>query len=67
MYLELFNPLLGLPFAWLALALFALAVALLGALYLLASPPKDADRRQSSSFTCPCYAPPSIHPEKSEP
>ena len=66
MCLEFLNPLLGLPFAWLALALLAVAVAALGALYLLASPKKDAARHQGSDFTCPCYAPPVNHQEKEQ-
>ena len=64
MCLELFNPFLGLPLAWLGLALFAVIVALLAARSLLASPPKDATNQQSSGFTCPCYAPPAAPPEK---
>ena len=64
MCLELFNPLLGLPLAWLGLALFAVIVALLAARSLLASPKKDATHHQSPGFTCPCYAPPASPPEK---
>jgi hypothetical protein len=64
MCLEFFNPLLGLPFGWLALALLAVAVAALAALYLFTSPKKDADHPQSSGFTCPCHAPPVAPPEK---
>ena len=64
MCLELFNPLLGLPFAWLGLALFAVIIALLAARSLLASPPKDASQTKSPGFTCPCYAPPVAPTEK---
>jgi hypothetical protein len=66
MCLESLNQLLGLPFAWLALGLLAVVVAALGALYLLASPPKDATHRQSSGFTCPCHAPPANHQESEQ-
>jgi hypothetical protein len=64
MCLELFNPLLGLPLAWLGLALFAVVIAILAARSLFASPPKAATHHQSPGFTCPCYAPPASPPEK---
>ena len=47
MCLELFNPFLGLPLAWLGQALFAVVIALLAARSLFASPPKDATRIDS--------------------
>ena len=64
MCLELFNPLLGLPLAWLGLALFAVIITLLAVRFLFASPPKDATHHQSPGFTCPCYAPPLAPPKK---
>ena len=64
MCLELFNPFLGLPLAWMGLALFAVIITLLAARSLFASPKKDATRPQSPGFTCPCYAPPASPPEK---
>jgi hypothetical protein len=64
MCLELFNPFLGLPLAWLGLALFAVIVALLAARSLLASSKKGAAQDQNSGFTCPCYAPPVAPPKK---
>jgi hypothetical protein len=66
MCLEFLNPLLGLPFAWLALALLAVAVSALGALYLFSSPKKHTTHHQSSGFTCPCYAPPANHQENEQ-
>ena len=66
MCLEWLNPLLGLPFAWLGLALFAVIIALLAARSLFASPPRDASHQQSSGFTCPCYAPPVNNPKNKE-
>ena len=64
MCLELFNPFLGLPLAWLGLALFAVIVAVLAVRYLFASSKKEAAQGQSSGFTCPCYAPPVAPPKK---
>jgi hypothetical protein len=64
MCLELLNSLIGLPFAWLGLALMAAVVAALAALYLLHSRKKSAKNKPSPGFTCPCYAPPWSPPEK---
>ena len=64
MCLELFNPLLGLPLAWLGLALFAVVIVILAVRSLLTSSKKGAAQGQSSCFTCPCYAPPAAPPKK---
>jgi hypothetical protein len=66
MCLELFNSLMGLPFAWLGLALIALLVAALAVLYLLRPGKKTAKTKPSPGFTCPCYAPPYIHTEEKQ-
>jgi hypothetical protein len=66
MCLELFNPSLGLPFAWLGLALFAVLVAALAALFLLNFVKNNAKNRPSPGFTCPCYAPPYIPTENKQ-
>jgi len=58
MCLELFNPLLGLPLAWLGLALFAVVISLLAVRSLLSASKKGPAQGQSSGFTCPCYVSP---------
>jgi hypothetical protein len=66
MCLEMFNSLIGVPFACLGLALTALLVACLAALYLMRPRKKTANNQPSPGFTCPCYAPPYIHSENEQ-
>jgi hypothetical protein len=66
MSLKLVNSFIGLPFAWLCLAFIAVPVAPLAGLYLYfwRSRNKTAKTKPTSSFTCPCYAPPWSPSEK---
>jgi hypothetical protein len=65
MCLEMVNAFIGLPFAWLGLALIALLVAALAAYYLmLRSRRKTTKTKPNPGFTCPCYAPPWSPSEK---
>ncbi len=66
MCLEVFNPFLGLPLAWLALSLLGVVLAALALFYLFASPRQSSSNEQPPSFTCPCHAPSVPQPENDQ-
>ncbi len=63
MCLEFLNQFLLPGLTWLALAAFAGLIAVVAIVSLLTSSDKSTKERSAKGFTCPCYAPPLIHPD----